>query len=36
MLAIDNSDSLYAKSMVNRLDTIIYNIHKENNKNNKK
>lgn len=36
MLAIDNSDSLYAKSMVNRLDTIIYDIHKENKENNKK
>lgn len=32
MLAIDNSDSLYAKNMVNRLDTIIYDIHKENKK----
>ena len=36
MLAIDNNDSLYAKSMVNRLDTIIYDIHKENKENNKK
>lgn len=33
MLSIDNNDLLYAKSMVNRLDTIIYDIHKENKEN---